>query len=261
MSQVKQIKQANDVVEVIGQRLDLKRAGSSYKALCPFHSESSPSFFINEQLQRYKCFGCQASGDVIEFLQNYEGMSFLEALKHLADRAGIKLKEYRRSKDDQVRETLLEILNLAKQYYHFLLTKHEQGQAARAYLKQRGTTQKSTELFQLGYALPAWDGLYRYLVDKKGYQAEDVLKTGLIIKSRKGHRYYDRFRDRIIFPLKNHRGQVVGFSGRALNQDEKTPKYINTPETSLYHKAQMLYGFHELYQEIRKQNELIIVEG
>ncbi len=260
MSQVNEVKDSVNIIDVIGERLDLKRAGSSYKAICPFHSESSPSFFVNEEMQRYKCFGCGASGDVIEFLEQYDGMSFLEALKYLADRAGIKLKDYSKSQDDEIREELLEILDLAKRYFHYLLLEHKLGEKARNYLKERGTNQESIKLFQLGFALPAWDGLFKFLTKKKGYSADKVLKTGLIIKSQSG-RYYDRFRDRIVFPLKNHRGQVVGFSGRALNRDEKTPKYINSPETKLYHKSKMLYGYSELFQEIRKKKEIIIAEG
>ncbi len=260
MSQVNEVKDSVNIIDVIGERIDLKRAGSSYKAICPFHSESSPSFFVNEQMQRYKCFGCGASGDVIEFLEQYDGMSFLEALKYLADRAGIKLKEYHKSKNDEVREELTEILDLARRYFHYLLLEHKLGQKARDYLKQRGISKESTKLFQLGFALPAWDGLFKFLTKKKGYSAETVLKTGLIIKSQSG-RYYDRFRDRIVFPLKNHRGQVVGLSGRALNRDEKTPKYLNTPETKLYHKSKLLYGYSELFQEIRKKKTIIIAEG
>ncbi|MEA2056430.1 MAG: DNA primase [Patescibacteria group bacterium] len=260
MSQVQQVKDAVNIVDVLGERLDLKRSGSSYKAVCPFHSESSPSFFVNEEMQRYKCFGCGASGDVIEFLEQYDGMSFLEALKYLADRVGIELKSYSRSNDDKERETLLEILDLAQRYFHYLLMEHKLGKPARSYLKERSVTKESIKLFNLGYALPAWDGLFKFLTKKKKYKEQDILQAGLIIKARSG-RYYDRFRDRIIFPLKNHRGQVVGFSGRALNKDDKTPKYINSPETKLYHKSQMLYGYKELYQEIRKAKKIIIVEG
>lgn len=260
MSQVQEVKQAVNIVDVIGERLDLKRAGSSYKALCPFHSESSPSFFVNEQMQRYKCFGCDASGDVIEFLEQYEGMTFLEALQHLADRVGIELKRYQASSDDKLRQKLLQILDLARQYYHYLLTEHNLGQKARQYLDQRGVNQTSLDLFQLGYALPAWDGLFKYLTQKKNFKPDEVVKTGLVVETKTG-RHYDRFRSRIMFPLKNHRGQVVGFSGRILQSQDNAPKYMNTPETKVYHKSRMLYGYHELYQQIRQAQEVIICEG
>ncbi len=264
MSQVNQIKESVDIADEIGQRLELKRAGSSYRALCPFHAEKSPSFFVNPQIQRYRCFGCGANGDVIEFLEQYEGMTFLEALQYLADKTGIKLEKFAKTKDDEVREQLLEILQLASKYYAYLLTEHKLGETARAYLKNRGISQTSIELFKLGYAPSAWDGLLTYLTRKKKFHPALIEKTGLLVRNQSG-RYYDRFRDRVVFPLKNHRGQIVGFSGRILTaataEAEQQPKYINTPETQLYHKSQTLYGFSELFQQIRKKEEVIVTEG
>lgn len=261
MSQVNQIKDAIDIVDVIGRRLDLKRSGSSYKALCPFHSENTPSFFVSPQIQRYKCFGCGASGDAIEFLEKYEGMSFVEALQKLADQAGIELKKFTKTKDDEIRESLLEILQWSARYYHYLLNEHKHGEKARSYLKERGIHQSSIKLFKLGYALSAWDGLFNYLTKKKKFKPELILQTGLIIKHKSG-RYYDRFRDRVVFPLKNHRGQIVGFSGRIIQQqDKQQPKYINTPETRLYHKAKTLYGYSELFQKIREKKAVVVCEG
>lgn len=273
MSQVQRVKDATDIVEVIGERIQLQKAGSNWRALCPFHSEKSPSFFVSETLQRYKCFGCGESGDVFTFLEKYEGMTFGEALKVLAERAGITLKEFRPSQEDDQRDQLLAVLNLAKEYYHYLLTKHRAGKKARLYLKDRSTTQDSIRLFQLGFALPSWDGLIKFLHKKKKYPLDILLQAGLVIKGR-GGRYYDRFRDRIIFPLTNHRGQVVGFSGRVLSpttpgknngqanpSDRSEAKYINTPETALYHKSELLYGYRELLQSIRKSKEVIVTEG
>ncbi|MFZ5376161.1 MAG: DNA primase [Patescibacteria group bacterium] len=260
MSQIKQIKDASNIIEIIGERLSLKKSGSSFRANCPFHSETTPSFFVSEQMQRYKCFGCGESGDVLEFLQKYDGLTFLESLQLLAQRAGIELKEFQKTSADEEHERLLEILHLAKEYYAFLLNKHPTGQKARHYLKDRGVSQDSLKIFQLGYSLPEWDGLIKYLHHKKKYKLEDILKTGLVIKTDRG-RYYDRFRDRIMFPLKNHRGVTVGFSGRLLEKNAKEAKYINSPETQLYHKSQMLFGFSELYREIKKKGEVILVEG
>ncbi|KUK79734.1 MAG: DNA primase [Microgenomates bacterium 39_7] len=264
MSQVKQIKDAVDIVDVIGQRLELKQVGSSYRALCPFHSEKSPSFFVNPHLQRYRCFGCGARGDVLEFLQQYEGMSFYEALQSLADQAGIELKQYSKTQDDEAREKIQEILSASVKYYHYLLTEHKAGEVARKYLKERGISFSSIELFNLGYALPAWDGLLNYLSHKKKFDPDLILKSGMIIRNTTG-RYYDRFRGRVMFPLKNHRGQVVGFSGRLIEndneKDKQQPKYINTPETILYHKASTLFGYSELFQQIRKKKEVIVCEG
>ncbi len=260
MSQVQQVKDATDIIQVIGERITLKRSGINYKAACPFHSEKTASFFVSESLQRFKCFGCGESGDVITFLEKYEGMTFVEALEYLADQAGITLTKVARSKQDDERDQLLAVLDLAKEYYHYLLTKHDAGADARTYLKHRGVSSESIKIFQMGYALPGWDGLLKYLSKKKKYSPELLDKAGLVVKGR-GGRYYDRFRGRIIFPLKNHRGQVVGFSGRVLDPDVKEAKYINSPETALYHKSKMLYGYSELLQEIRKKDRVLVVEG
>ncbi|MBU2543258.1 DNA primase, partial [Patescibacteria group bacterium] len=259
MSQVQQIKDAASIVELINERLPLKHSGRNWRGLCPFHGEKTPSFFVSEELQRYKCFGCGETGDVFNFLEKYEGMTFTEALRYVAERIGITLEKYKPSADDEQRDQLLEVLNLAKEYYHYLLTDHKTGQKARDYLKARGTSQDSVQLFQLGYSLPGWDGLIKYLHHKKKYGLDKLVEAGLVIKNR--GRYYDRFRDRVMFPLTNHRGQVVGFSGRSLETDAKEAKYINTPETRLYHKAELLYGYHELLQFIRKKNEVIVTEG
>lgn len=260
MSQIQEVKDANNIVEIVGEKIDLRPSGSSFKARCPFHSEKTPSFFVHPEMQRYRCFGCGATGDVLDFLQNYDGMTFYEALKYLADRASITLKDFNRTSEDEEREQLLGILNLAKEYYHYLLTQHEAGKPALAYLKERGTNSQSIKLFNLGYSLSSWDGLIKYLHQKKKYPLELIAKTGLIIKG-KGDLYYDRFRGRVMFPLKNHRGQVVGFSGRLLTAQAKEAKYINSPETSLYHKSKLLYGYSELFREIRKANKVVVVEG
>lgn len=261
MSQVQQVKDATNIVDVIGSKVGLQRSGSNFRGLCPFHSEKSPSFFVSENMQRYKCFGCGKTGDVFTFLQEYEGMTFREALESLAQAAGITLENAPATQDDEERTKLLEVLDLARSYYHFLLTEHAVGEKARQYLKDRGTTKDSIKLFQLGYALPAWDGLTTYLHDKKKYDYDWLIKAGLATRHQSG-RVYDRFRSRIMFPLRNHRGQIVGFSGRILDSSEKdTPKYINTPETMLYHKSQMLFGFYENLQAIRKERKVVLVEG
>lgn len=260
MSQIQQVKEAVNIVDIIGQYVELKHAGNSHKGLCPFHGESSPSFFVSEAMQRYKCFGCQETGDVFNFLEKYEGVTFYEALQQLAEKSGITLETTTRSKEDEEREEILEVLQLTSAYYHYVLTKHTAGQEARAYLKERGTNNESITLFQLGYSLNAWEGLMSYLHKKKKFPLSTLEKAGLIIKGKTG-KYYDRFRGRIMFPLKNHRGKVVGFSGRLLDAAAKEAKYINSPETLLYHKSQMLYGYSELLQFIRKENAIVLVEG
>ncbi len=260
MSQVQQIKEASDIIQLIGERLSLQRSGSNFRGLCPFHSEKSPSFFVNEQFQRYTCFGCGEKGDVFTFLEKYEGMTFGEALKYLADRAGITLEQQSPDPAETERIRLLGLLDLAKEYYHYLLTQHEVGEPARVYLKERGVTQESIKVFRLGYAMSAWDSLIHYLHTKKKYEVRDVIAAGLAIQG-KNNRPYDRFRNRLMFPLANHRGQIVGFSGRLLDNQAKEAKYINTPETLLYHKSQMLFGLSELYQPIRQKREVVVVEG
>ena len=260
MSQVREVKDANDILAVIGEKLSLQKAGTYYKGLCPFHNEKTPSFFVSEQFQRFQCFGCGAGGDVFEFLMKYDSISFYEALQALAGRAGITLKHEFKTEEDQQREQLLSCLDLAKEYYHYLLTQHQVGQPARDYLKNRGVTAQSIKLFSLGYALPKWDGLIQYLHHKKKYPLEILSKAGLIASHRTG-RFYDRFRGRLIFPLRNHRGQVVGFSGRLLDAQAKEAKYINSPETLLYHKSKMLYGFSELHRQLVTAGDAVVVEG
>ena len=261
MSQIKQVKDATDIVEILGERIELQKAGTNFKANCPFHSEKTPSFFVNQQMQRFRCFGCGETGDVFEFLERYEGTTFYESLEMLADRANITLEKSNfQSKDDQQREQVLAALDLAKEYYHYLLTQHNVGQPARDYLKDRGTTKPTIDRFSLGYSLSGWDGLLKYLNGKKKYSIEVLEKAGLMIKGRSG-RYYDRFRGRLMFPLKNHRGQVVGFSGRVLDPEVKEAKYINSPETMVYHKSEMLFGLSEQFQAIRKADEVVVVEG
>lgn len=269
MSDIERVKEASDIIELIGTRLSLSRSGANYRALCPFHSEKSPSFFVSETMQRYKCFGCGETGDAFTFLEKYEGMTFAESLRYLAERANIKLTSFVPDREEESRRQLLEILELAKEYYQYLLEKHKQGAPARNYLQERGTTAESRKIFSLGYALPLWDGLSTFLTKKKHYDPMIVEQTGLILR-RRGGGFYDRFRHRLMFPLRNHRGQVVGFSGRmmppladakAAAADHEEPKYINTPETALYHKGQMLYGYSELLQEIRQRKEIVLVEG
>lgn len=261
MSQIKTVKEATDIVEIIGERLELQKGGSNLKAPCPFHSEKTPSFFVNSQMQRFRCFGCGETGDVFEFLQKYEGMTFYESLEYLADRANITLeKKNIQNRDDQDREQVLAALNLAKEYYHYLLVQHKAGRSARDYLEDRGIAESIIQQFQLGAAPTGWDGLLKYLHGKKKYSLKTLEQAGLILKGKRGG-YYDRFRGRLMFPLKNHRGQVVGFSGRVLDPTEKQAKYINSPETMVYHKSQMLFGLSEQFQAIRKAEEAVVVEG
>lgn len=258
--QVEQVKSKVDIVEIIGERVVLKKAGRHFKGLCPFHSEKSPSFIVSSERQSFKCFGCQEGGDVISFLQKYDGMSFLEALEMLAKRVGITLESYRPTSQDAYRKRLLEIMSLSSEYFHYLLTKHKSGEEAREYLKSRGIGSEAISQFYLGYAPNQWRSVSDFLVSKKKYAPEEVEAVGLIIR-KDSNSFYDRFRGRVMFPLKDHKGVVVGFSGRTLLKDEKEAKYINSPETMLYSKSKMLYGLWENREYIRKENGIVLVEG
>lgn len=258
--QVEQIKSKIDIVEVIGERVVLKKAGRHFKGLCPFHSEKTPSFIVSPERQSFKCFGCSEGGDVISFLEKYDGMSFLEALEMLAKRAGITLESYRPTSQDVYKKKLLEIMSLSSEYFHFLLTRHKSGEEARSYLKSRGIVNEAISQFNLGYAPNQWRSVSEFLVNKKKYAPEDLEAVGLVIrKDTTG--FYDRFRGRVMFPLKDHKGVVVGFSGRTLLKDEKEAKYINSPETMLYSKSKMLYGLWENREYIRKADAIVLTEG
>jgi DNA primase len=258
--QVEQVKGKIDIVEIIGERVVLKKAGRHFKGLCPFHSEKSPSFIVSAERQSFKCFGCQEGGDVITFLQKYDGYSFYEALETLAKRVGITLESYRPTSQDAYRKRLLEIMSLASEYYHFLLTKHKSGEEAREYLKSRSIGSEAISQFNLGYAPKSWRSVSDFLIIKKKYTPEDLEAAGLVIR-KDNNNFYDRFRGRVIFPLKDHKGVVVGFSGRTLIKDDKEAKYINSPETQLYSKSRMLYGLWENREQIRKENGIVLVEG
>lgn len=258
--QVEEVKSKIDIVEVIGERVVLKKAGRHFKGLCPFHSEKSPSFIVSPERQSFKCFGCQKGGDVLTFLQDYDGMSFLEALEMLAKRVGITLESYRPTSQDAYKKKLLEIMSLASEYYHFVLTKHKSGEEARSYLKSRGIGGEAMTQFNLGYAPNQWRSVSDFLVTKKKYHPEDLEAVGLVIR-KDATGFYDRFRGRVMFPLKDHKGVVVGFSGRTLSSEPTEAKYINSPETMLYSKSKMLYGLWENREYIRKADGIVLVEG
>jgi len=264
--QVAEVKGKTDIVQVVGSRVKLTRAGKYWKGLCPFHAEKSPSFFVSEELQIYKCFGCGESGDVFSFLQAYEGMNFRESLETLAEKVGVELEDFKSGRKDEGVGRLYEILNLAREYYHFILTEHKAGETGREYLNNRGVNEAVVTKFGLGWAPESWDGLLTYLVKKKGYKPEEVEKTGMALRrsgaagGRMGD-YYDRFRGRVVFPLADFRGRTVGFSGRILEDKEGEPKYINTPETSVYHKRELLYGIEVVRNMIRKKDRVLIMEG
>lgn len=260
MDQVEEIKSKIDIVSLVNDYLPLKKSGRNYQALCPFHDEKTPSFMVSPELQIYKCFGCGAGGDAIKFLQEYEKIEFWEALEILAKRAGVKLEKSGRSNGRDKKRRLYEINNLAANFYHFILTGREEGKKALEYLIGRGIKKGTIEKFNLGFSPRGKNSVIKYLKNKD-YTDAEINQTGLTAKGRSG--YYERLYSRVVFPLYNHRGNVVGFSGRIIPgvSSDKTAKYINIPNTPLYKKGKNLYGLWLTKNKIRKEKEAVIVEG
>jgi len=259
--QIEEVKGKTDIVSLIGEYIEVKKAGRNYKAICPFHSEKTPSFMISPELQIYKCFGCQAGGDAFAFLKEYEGMEFGEALKFLADRAGVKLERISRT-DTSEKEKIIEINNLTSRFYQYLLFNSSSGKIALDYLlKERGIKLATIKEFGLGFSPDSPLGLKKFLIDKKKFDPRDIERAG--IGYPKGGYFIDRLRGRVIFPLLDHRGNTVGFAGRVLPgpNEKETAKYINTPETPVYHKGSLLYALNLTRGNIKKKNVAIVVEG
>lgn len=261
MDEKELIKQKVDMVALVGETVQLKRAGSNWKGLCPFHGEKSPSFMVNPEMGIFKCFGCGEGGDCFAWVMKIEGLSFGEALQLLAEKTGVTLKQYKPSDKEQRSARLMELLAAAAEFYHYLLMKHPVGEPGREYIKGRGMKKETVEAFKLGWAPDDWEAVQRFLVQKKKFTHQELLDAGLIIGREGRSGFYDRFRGRVVFPLRNVRGQVVGFSGRIIIKDDKAPKYINSPETLLYHKGSMLFGLEVVKQDIRKAGRVILVEG
>ncbi|HWA52325.1 MAG TPA: DNA primase [Patescibacteria group bacterium] len=260
-SQVEEVKSKINIVDIIGEHVKLNKSGSNYKGLCPFHQEKSPSFMVSSDLQIYKCFGCGEGGDVFTFLEKYEGMEFPEALKYLADKVGIKLTNQNNFVSSN-KDVLYEINNLSAKFYNFLLTSHPVGKVALNYLKEeRKINSDSIKTFNIGFAPHKKNYLSDYLIKKKGYKKEDLQKAGVVFIS-KGGNIYDRFAGRIIFPISDHRGNVIALAGRQIPPaDPNTGKYINSPQTEIYNKSSSLYGLNLTKDFIKKENKAIVVEG
>ncbi len=255
-----QVKEATDIVGVIGQFVSLKKRGSNFLGLCPFHTEKTPSFSVNGDRQFFHCFGCGKGGDVFAFLMEHEGWSFPEVLKYCADRAGITLPE-RRSDDDQEgkrRKAIFDALGMAGELYRRALFSSV-GKTALDYLHERGFTDDSLRRAGVGYAPDAFDTLMRG-ARTRGVSDRALLAAGLASESPRSEHPFDRFRNRIIFPIHSLNGKIVGFGGRAMSADEPA-KYINSPETEVYHKGRILYGLHTARDAIRRAECAILVEG
>ncbi len=248
-----------DIVDVIGERITLKKAGRNHQALCPFHKEKSPSFSVNQDKQFFYCFGCGASGNALGFVMDHDHVDFPEAVEILARRAGMEVP--RESGDHDKREryqALYEHLKTATRWYSEQLLNHNQAGRARNYLQHRGLNQETVTRFQLGYAPPGWDNLIQALGNTPERLAL-LNSAGLVVENEERQSTYDRFRDRIIFPIRDLRGRVIGFGGRVMG-DEK-PKYLNSPETNVFHKGRELYGFYEARQANRDLQKVLVVEG
>lgn len=258
-----EIKQRLDVADVVGDYLTLKPAGSgSFKAVCPFHAEKTPSFYVSKEKQIWHCFGCDKGGDLISFVMEIEGMSFPEALRHLGKKAGVEIPEYRPSKESDEKEFLISMNELAGKFYEAILWNHDEGKVAREYLASRGIDEELAKSFRLGCAPDRWDALKNALA-KKGFDESRMLKAGLVKKRQSGNGSIDRFRGRLMIPLCDARGRMLGFTGRLLvEQGDKTgPKYLNSPETAVYHKSDVIFGLDLARSAIRQEASVIIVEG
>jgi DNA primase len=263
-SPVDEIKSKLDIIEVIGGYIRLQKAGRNYKALCPFHSEKMPSFMVSPEKQMWKCFGCQKGGSIFDFVMEMEGVEFGDALRMLAQRAGVELKKVD-PKLKTERSRLYEICDLANRFFIRQLEASQAGKKIQRYLAGRELKPATIRNWQIGYAPNQWQALLDFLKGRK-YPEEEILKTGLIVKSERkaaGREYYDRFRDRIIFPIQDLNGVVIGFTGRENPEqpDSRMGKYINTPNTLIYDKSQVIYGLDKAKLDIRKNNLCILVEG
>ncbi|MCG8484582.1 MAG: DNA primase [Clostridia bacterium] len=251
---IDEIKSRTNIVDVVGKYVNIKRTGNNYKGLCPFHSEKSPSFVVSEDKQIFTCFGCGATGDVIEFLKRIENIDFIETIERLAKECGIELKEHSGSTNEKKKQQLYQInRDAALFFYNNLNSKENNGNR---YLHSRGLEPSIIKKFGLGYAEKSWDHLYKYL-KSKNIDEKILLDLGLVSFSKE--RYYDKFRNRVIFPIINTRGKVIGFGGRAI--DDSTPKYLNSPESIVFQKKNNLYGLNLSRQDIQKHDYIIIVEG
>jgi DNA primase len=260
---LEQIRAASDIVDVIGSYLPLKRAGANFVALCPFHKEKSPSFNVNPHRQIFHCFGCHKGGDVFTFVKEYENIDFPEAVRRMADRAKIPL-EYDKNPGEQqsrhLKERLLQIHEQIAQRWQNALANEASGQIARDYLVRRGVSDEAVKLFRLGYAPDLWDDTVNW-AKSKDHELGLVEQAGLILRKQDSDHYYDRFRGRLMFPICDEQGRVIGFSGRILAGDEKSAKYVNSPETPIFIKSKVFFGLDKSKRAVLEAGYAIVCEG
>jgi len=257
-----EIKSKLDIVEVIREYIPLKAAGLNFRSNCPFHREKTPSFMVSPEKQIWHCFGCGKGGDVFSFVMEIEGLSFVETLRLLAKKAGVVLKKADPALTSK-RNTLLDILELSAKYYHKVLTDSPAAETARKYLSERALTDDTIEKWQIGYSPDTWDSLTNFL-KSKGYGENEIFLAGLSVKKEKAPGFYDRFRGRIMFPIHDINGNVVGFTARVRKEkedEEKMGKYINTPATMIYDKSKILFGLDKAKMAIKAEDAVVLVEG
>ncbi len=258
---IEEVRSASDVVDVVSDYVQLRKRGSNFVGLCPFHNEKTPSFNVNPSMQIFKCFGCSSGGDVFQFVKQIENVEFPEAVRILADRVGITLPEAEQDFEEASEtESILHALRFAARVFHTQLVEAPEAESARRYLVERGVEPSSIKKFGVGYALGEWEGLLK-AAESSHIPVEVLAKAGLVIKRKDSDSYYDRFRGRIIFPILSHVGKVLGFGARILDGRDDEPKYVNSPETKVYHKSRVLYGLYQARQDIRRAEEVLLVEG
>lgn len=260
---IEEIRKSLDIVDVIGDYVQLSKQGREFTGLCPFHSERTPSFSVSPDKQLYHCFGCGAGGNVFTFIMEIEGMSFSEAAQHLADKAKIDLglpdsAHNQSGSPDQGKKPLIAAFELLTKFYHYLLTTAKFGSDGMDYLEKRLFSPEMIERFRIGFTVKSWDAAAS-LLKRRQVDLAQMARLGILAERGFDHQYFDKFRNRIIFPIFNNRGQTVAFAGRTLGDDK--PKYLNTPESVLFHKGSILYGYHLARPDIRKKNQVVLLEG
>ncbi len=261
-SQIEEIKDRLNIVDVAQTYVqNMKKSGRNYFALCPFHNEKTPSFSINPDLGIYKCFGCGESGDVITFIQKLEGLDFPEAVEMAAEKAGVQIsKKFTEADKERAnqKKRILKANELATKFFSYILKEHSAGERVREYVKTRKITDAEIEKFKIGYAPESFNSLMNFLI-KEGFTEAELINFGLLVN--KNQHTYDKFRGRLMFPILNIKGEIVGFSGRVIDSDSLGPKYLNSPETMVFNKSSLLYGLFQARDAVRKENFVILSEG
>ena len=261
---IDEVRDRTDIVEVVSKFVSIKKVGKNFKGLCPFHSEKTPSFTVSSEKRIYHCFGCGAGGNVFKFVMEVQNISFVDAVRQFAESAGVLIPQANKGNLNdpkyQEREALKKANELATNYFQSLFKESEKGLAARDYLKGRHFDGEILDQYKIGWAIPEWRGLTNHLRKTSNLSRKTVLQSGLVIEKEEGSNIYDRFRGRVIFPIQDAHGSVIGFGGRAISESDQ-PKYLNSPETPLYQKSQVLFGMNLAKQAIRKEDQAILVEG